>query len=132
MERFEYHIKELIKLAKRLFSYCLYLVIFFVILMVVFIILDFHKTSTGWFLFVLLLIIVFFIEFVYGLRLYKKFNWVLTNYQIDPKEKCLEMLTIRNLKTDISGVDPDKENIPFPIKFSIHLKHAVNLLKQKE
>jgi|SRR5690554_3387742 len=130
MEKFEYHIKEVIKLMKKLFTYCLYLVIFFITLFVLFIILKFHENRLGIIIFTLLLIIVFSIECIYGFKKYNIFKWILNNYQTN-KEKCLELLLIKNVNLNITQEVKNDKNLPYSVSLSFHIKKAYDILDKE-
>ncbi len=128
-EKFEYHVNELKKLSKKLFTYGLYVAIFFLGLFIIFFLIGFYETSRGTLFFMAILSLLFFTEFIYGLRLFLKFQWILNNYQTE-KEKCLELLTMHNVNMKNVYGDLEKDDLPFSVRYNIHSKLAYDILKE--
>lgn len=128
MELLEKHIKALMKLMKRLFTYCLIIVLVLIAVLVIFIVLKLYKDRIGWLVFNILLILVFSTEFVYGFFKYYRFKWVLNNYQSN-KEKCIKILTtMRKSNINFLPTIENDDEFPFSVKISFHLKRAIDYL----
>ncbi|QVK17054.1 hypothetical protein KHQ81_09150 [Mycoplasmatota bacterium] len=128
-EIFESHIKELLKLTKKLYRYGLYLTIFFILLFVIFLLFEVQKNYFGLIIFNVLMILLFLSEFLYGYYLHKRFYWILNNYQTE-QDTCLELLRVRKINIDNLQVDLDKEDLSFTAKYYMHSKKAYEILTE--
>jgi len=126
-EDFEFHIKALIKEVKKIYNYGIYLSLSFISLSILLVILG---NLNRLLLLTLFLALLFFSEFVYGYKLLKKFNWILTNYQIE-KEKCLMLLIIKKVNFDYLKVELDTKDLSFATRYYMHSKKAYDLLNSK-
>lgn len=130
IEQFESHVKELVKLAKKLYRYGLYLTIFFSIFFIIFLLLDLQTNYFGWVVFDFLMIILFLSEFLYGFYLHKKFTWILNNYRTE-KDKCLQLLIVRKINFENLQMDLEKKDLSFAAKYYIHSKGAYDALRKE-
>ncbi len=128
-KQFEHHVEELIKLARKLFKYTLYSTLFFFSLLIFLLIKDFDEKYLGIVIFNILLIIVFLSESIYGIYLYKQYQWILTNYQYD-KDKCLSLLLSKRINYDHLTTDLDNKNLSFSMKLYMHSKKAYDILNK--